>query len=175
MKKTNKQVTEQTSKKKTDLDARLVELEVYGLVVGPYQGRPLLLMKDKMGGDVLPVGLNELEAQILAFGSDRQDGPFGISFSLQKRLGLKVSKTLFTEVRGQRQVVNVYFGSEKNSKTETVIEGYAESCMSFCLGSRAPVYASQKFIDQCRRTPLDFHLAESTTFGRDKVPPNLVQ
>lgn len=162
-----------TVKLKSETD--LIELEVYGLVVGPYQGRPLLLMKDKAGGAILPVVLNELEAQILAFGSDRQEGPFGINFSLHKALGLKVNKTLFTEVRGQRQVINVYFGADKTPKAETIIEGYAESSMSFCLGTKAPIFASQKFIDQCRRTPLDFHLTQSATFGRDKVPPNLVQ
>ncbi len=155
-------------------EPRLVELEVYGLVVGPHQGRPLLLMKDKTGSNILPVGLNELEAQILAFGSDRQDGPHGISLSLQKTIGVKIEKALFTEVRGQRQVMNLFFTSESSEKA-AVVECFAESSMSFCLGSKAPIFASETFIDQCRRTPLDFHLTQSATFGRDKVPPNLVQ
>lgn len=153
----------------------LVELEIYGLVVGPHQGRPLLLMKDKVGSHILPVGLNELEAQILAFGSDRQDSPHGVSLAIQKTLGLKVEKALFTEVRGQRQVLKVHFTSEIKDKTSTVIECFAESSISFCLGTKAPIYASQKFIEQCRRTPLDLHLTQTPIFGRDKVPPHLVQ
>lgn len=155
---------------------QLFELEVYGLVVGPYQRRPLLLMRDKEAKNILPVNLTELEAQILAFGSDRQDGPHGVSLSFLKSSGVAVTKSVFHEIRNTRQVLNIFFKPYREEKsTESVIECFAENSMSFAIGSKAPIYASQKFIDECRRTPFDLELMDPNQFNRDKIPPNLVQ
>lgn len=151
----------------------LIELEVYGLVVGPYQGRPLLLLKDKVGDNILPVGISEVEAQILAHGSDRTDGPHGPSLGVLKDLGVRISRANFTEMRGNRQVLEIHVS--KADGVDSVIESFAENSISFCLGHKAPLFASQKFIDQCRRTPLEFALTDALNFGRDKVPPHLVQ
>jgi hypothetical protein len=57
-----------------------------------------------------------------------------------------------------------------------MIETFAESSMSFALGSKAPIFATQKFIDQCRTTPFEVSMTpEVTPFRGDKIPPGLLQ
>lgn len=156
----------------------LLELQVYGLVVGPHQPRPMLLMKEKLGDQLLPVALNPLEAQVLAFGSDRPEGPHGATWGLIKAFSVQIQKCQFREIRRGRQVLEIYVtgpSSTAGSMTQ-VLETYAESSMSFALGSKAPIFATQKFIDQCRRTPFEVTMTpEVTVFRGDKVPPGLLQ
>lgn len=157
-------------------DEPVFELQVYGLVVGPHQPRPLLLMKDKEGGQLLPVAINSLEAQVLAFGSDRAEGPLGAVWSIFRQLNVQVLKCQFLEIRRGRQVMEIFFTTPGCSEEPKRIEVYAESSMSFALGSKAPVFASQKFIDQCRRTPLEVAMTpEVSLFKGDKIPPGLLQ
>lgn len=156
----------------------LLELQVYGLVVGPHQPRPMLLMKEKVGGQLLPVALNPLEAQILAFGSDRREGPLGATWEIFKSLSVQIQKCQFREVRRGRQVLEIHLTapSPTAAMTAQMIETFAESSMSFALGSKAPIFATQKFIDQCRRTPFEVSMTpEVMPFRGDKIPPGLLQ
>ena len=158
------------------VETDLVELQVYGLVVGPHQPRPLLLMKDKMSEAILPVALNALEAQILAFGSDRPEGPHGATFEILRDLNVQIAKAQFREIRGNRQILELYYVAQ--GKTSHKVEVFAESSMSVALGAKAPIFATQKFIDQCRRTPLELGssgFGQVELFADDKVPPHLVQ
>jgi bifunctional DNase/RNase len=159
-------------------DETLLELQVYGLVVGPHQPRPMLLMKEKLGGQLLPIALNTLEAQVLAFGSDRPEGPLGSTWELLKALSAQIQKCQFREIRRGRQVLEIYVtgpSSTAGSMTQ-MIETFAESSMSFALGSKAPIFATQKFIDQCRTTPFEVSMTpEVTPFRGDKIPPGLLQ
>lgn len=135
----------------------LFELEIYGLVVGPQQPKPLLLLKDKAEGQVFPVGLNAMEAQILAYGSDRADGPHGATLSLLKEMGIQIAKAQFREIKGNRQVLEIHFVSNVTSKRPKVkvIETMAESGISLALAAKAPLFATPIFIEQSRRTPFD--------------------
>lgn len=134
----------------------LLELQIYGLVIGPMQPRPLLLLREKNGGQVFPVGVNAMEAQILAYGSDRPDGPHGTTLSLLREMNVQIAKAQFREIKGNRQLLEVHFVSNAGSKPKVkVIETMAESGISLALASKAPLFATARFIEQSRRTPFE--------------------
>lgn len=152
-------------KPETPMDQTLIELQSYGIVVGTPGQRPLLLLKGKGEGEVLPVWLSPLEATLAVSGS--QPVPQGNSLvtlmKMIESLGAKIVASEFVELAHGFQYVDLVL---ENAQGPTRIRARADEAMALCLSAKARFFATREFMERCRARQAD-EVEISFHMGRD--------
>ena len=136
-----------------------VEVFPHGISVGSALGRPVLILKDKQGVDVLPVWIQPLDAGVaLAELSHSANAtPHAVTRRLLEALELKLESCAFVELIGHHQFVNLTFRGGGQTKTLRV---RADEAMSFCLQGEARFYSTRSFMARCRSLDADLSKLE---------------
>lgn len=130
----------------------LKEVWVKGIVLGPGNTRPVLIMKGAQEDDIFPVWLSNLEFDSIEqsnMGVLKSTFFHGTSVKILKALGLKVGQCVFVEVVGHHQYVDMYVTNEGGDAVKT-IRSNAEECISFCLASGARFFVTPDIMDRSR-------------------------
>ena len=140
-----------------------LEIFPYGMSVSPDGSRPILIFKDKSEKQVLPVWLSPLDAGLAMQTSPNSKlthTPHELSYKILNTLGVKLTKCLFVDIKGQHQFVELHFeGSDLLKK----IKVRADDAMSYCLGVKPEFYCTKEHIKKCRE--MDMKIQESTHMG----------
>lgn len=93
--------------------AEWVELFPHGISVGSALGRPVLILKDKAGAEVMPVWMQPLDAGVALAELSHSAGstPHNVTRRLLETLGWKIEMCTFTELVGHHQFVNITLSS----------------------------------------------------------------
>jgi bifunctional DNase/RNase len=150
-----------TSRKKAVEGAEFewIELFPHGISVSTEMGRPVLVLKDKSGLNVLPVWIQPLDAGVALAELSQGSGstPHAVARHLMSTLGLKLESCVFTDLVGHHQYVQLTFRSESDgpeAQTQT-LRVRADESMSFCLQARARFYSTPPFMARCRSVDED--------------------
>lgn len=132
-----------------------IELFPQGISVGSTVGRPVLILKDKHGVEVLPVWMSPLDAGVAL--ADLSHGSVGSSpHSLARRileaLDVVIESCVFDELVGHHQFVQVNFKGNPRLKC---LRLRADEAMSFCLQARARFYSTRPYMARCRDMDAD--------------------
>ena len=153
----------------------MVELFPHGISVGTSLGRPVLVLKDKKGIDVLPVWMQPLDAGValaeLSHGSGST--PHAVVRRLFEVMNLKMESCVFSEVIGNHQFVDLSFSSPSVGASAGVsLEGStsnirltrvrADEAMSFCLQARGKFLATREYMARCRSLDGDLTQLENS-------------
>jgi uncharacterized protein len=134
-----------------DLKSKKEWLEVFpfGLAIGAANMRPVMIFKDKPKKRALPVCLSPLDAGIAVSQStpDTETSPHELAWRILSKLGVKLEKCLFTEVRGHHQFVELKFSGNKDLDK---LEARADDAISFCLRSGCRFYTTIEYIELSR-------------------------
>lgn len=134
----------------------IVEVMPYGLAAGPAYTRPVMLFKEKNGKEIFPVWLSPLDAGIAATQHNAKTptiSPHDLTSNIIHALGVRVTKCIFIEIKGNQQFVDLYFeGSDRLSEMRT----RADQCISFCLHERSKFFSSRGFIQDSRDQEAEF-------------------
>ena len=139
-------------------ESEWIELFPNGISVGSTIGRPVLILKDQAGAEVLPVWMHPLDAGVaVAELSQAGNGasPHLVSRKLMEALSLSLDSCVFIDLVGHHQFVHLTFRGETEHKTVRV---RADEAMSFCLQSKARFYSTRPYMARCR--DLDADLAK---------------
>lgn len=131
-------------------DPNWVELFPQGISVGGTVGRPVLILKDQHGVDVLPVWMNPIDAGVaLAELSQGASGstPHAVTRRILQALDLKIEACVFVELIGHHQFVLLKFAGHPGLKALRV---RADEAMSFSLQARAKFYSTREYMARCR-------------------------
>lgn len=136
-----------------------VELFPHGISISSSLGRPVLILKDKAGVEVMPVWMQPLDAGVaiaeLSHGSGAT--PHVVTRRLLEALNLKLESCAFVELIGHHQFVNLTFRGEEQVLTLRV---RADEAMSFCLQGRARFFSTRGLMARCRSLDMDLSKLE---------------
>lgn len=126
-----------------------VELFPAGISVSSAMGRPVLILKDKYGVEVLPVWVQPLDAGVALAELSQGSGatPHAVTRRLMQALGMKLESCTFVDLVGHHQFVQLNFEGNETVKSFRL---RADEAMSFCLQSRARFYSTRTYMARCR-------------------------
>jgi hypothetical protein len=159
--------TEKESKSSAPVDAQAadeaawIELFPSGISFGSGVGRPVLVLKDQHGVEVLPVWMHPLDAAVglaeLSTGSGAT--PHAVTRRVFETLRLRVESCSFVELKGHHQYVLLQFAGHEAVKALKV---RADEAMSFCLQAKARFFSTKDFMSRCRDMDQDLAEIEGT-------------
>ncbi len=126
-----------------------VEMFPFGLAVGAEHMRPVMIFKDKAKKQVLPVCLSPIDAGIAVSQSaiEADSSPHDLSWSILKKIGIKLEKCFFKELKGHHQYVELKFTGHKDLEC---FEARADDAISFCLQAGCRFFATVEYIEKSR-------------------------
>jgi hypothetical protein len=152
-----------------------VELFPAGVSVATAMGRPVLILKDPLSGDVLPVWMQPLDAGVAMAELSHTMGatPHAVTRQLLAAMKFKVRSCTFVELIGHHQYALIElttFGEnsdlkiEKNSDQAAPLHlrVRADEAMSFCLQASAKFFSTKDFMSRCRDLDVDLAKLESS-------------
>ncbi|HVK60041.1 MAG TPA: hypothetical protein VM432_00775 [Bdellovibrionales bacterium] len=158
-----------------------VELFPSGIAVENSLGRPVLILKDQAGVDVLPVWMNPIDAGIALADMTKGTGltPHVVSNRILEAIGLCADSCSFVDLVGHHQYVQISFKpvEQKTISTAPVallgpmqLRLRADEAMSFCMTSKARFFSTKSYMTRCRAldaelTQLGNGLVEGSPFG----------
>ena len=112
--------------------------------------RPVMIFKEKVGSETLPVWLSPLDAGIAVTQEHvktNASSPHDLARKVFEKLNLKVQKCFFLEIKGHHQIVEVHWASKDGCEK---ISTRADQAISFCMREGAQFYATKEFMASCR-------------------------
>lgn len=136
-----------------------VELFPHGISISSSLGRPVLILKDKAGAEVLPVWMQPLDAGVAIAELSHSAGatPHMVTRRLLEALNLKLESCTFVELIGHHQFVNLTLRGEDQVTTLRV---RADEAMSFCLQGHARFFSTRALMARCRSLDVDLSKLE---------------
>ena len=131
-------------------DEKWIELFPYGVTMAADRLRPIMLFKDKLEQQVLPVFLSPIEAGLVVNHTQESlvaTSPHHLTSKILGNLGVKLKKVHFTDVRGSLQYIDLHFKGSTRLKT---IESRADEAISFCLSEDAQFFCRPSYFRKCR-------------------------
>ena len=150
-----------------------MEIFPYAVSLSSGTTRPVMLFKDKLETQILPVQLSPLDAGIAinersALGSSTSGSPHGLTHKVLGKLNIILEKCFFTEVKGHHQFVELHFSGDDRL---SVLTSRADEVLSFCLSTEAHFYCQLDYFEKCRI--LDAEMSEMAKKGL--VHPSLMK
>jgi hypothetical protein len=131
-----------------------VELFPSGIAVENSLGRPVLILKDQTGNEVLPVWISPIDAGIALADLSKTTGltPHIVTGKVLEAIGLKAEKCSFVDLIGHHQFVQLSFRpiAPNSKKRPLVIRLRADEAMSYCMASRARFFSTKAHMTRCR-------------------------
>lgn len=130
-----------------------LELFPSGIAINSGLGRPLLILKDKAGNEVLPVWMHPLDAGVAM--AEMQEGlgltPHVVTRKVLEAVGLSCESCTFVELVGHHQYVQLLFRPLGDSQTAPLtLRLRADEAMSFCLTAKARFFSTASYMTRCR-------------------------
>lgn len=135
-------------------ESEWVELFPHGLSVATAVGRPILILKDRSGVEVLPVWVHPLDAGVALAELSQGSGvtPHSAVRRILQALDVRVESCTFVDLVGHHQFVQVAFRGDPRLQ---VLRLRADEAMSFCLQARARFYSTREYMARCRDLDAD--------------------
>ena len=154
-----------------------IELFPHGISVGSDIGRPVLVLKDKNGIEVLPVWMHPLDAGVALAELSNGSGisPHAVTRRVLESLNVRLESCSFVDLVGHHQFVQLALeplkadlqapGTAKPAKK--MLRVRADEAMSFCLQARARFFSTRAYMLRCRALDTDLsHLEQNLTSGQ---------
>jgi len=130
-----------------------IELFPSGIAINSGLGRPLLILKDKSGNEVLPVWMHPLDAGVAM--AELQEGlgltPHVVTRKVLEAVQLKCESCTFVDLVGHHQYVQLLFRPlGDSSAAPQILKIRADEAMSFCLQAKARFFSTQSYMTRCR-------------------------
>jgi bifunctional DNase/RNase len=140
---------------KSKVDSRIastsnwIEVFPFGVAVGAEHVRPVMIFKDKAKKKVLPVCLSPIDAGIAVSQSaiENESSPHDLAWRILTKVGVKLEKCFFTEVKGHHQYVELRFSGHKDL---AALEARADDAISFCLQGGCQFFTTTEYIEKSR-------------------------
>ena len=153
-----------------DANEKWVELFPGGIAVNSGVGRPLLILKDKSGNDVLPVWMNPVDAGVAVAELSENSGlsPHVVTRKVLEALNLACEACTFVDLVGHHQYVQLLFRPVGDSQAQPmVLRLRADEAMSFCLQAKARFFSTASYMTRCRTIQSELgHLEEGLSSGQ---------
>jgi len=164
-----------------------VELFPHGISVGSDIGRPVLVLKDRNGIEVLPVWMHPLDAGVALAELSNSSGisPHAVTRRVLESLNVRLESCTFVDLVGHHQFVQLaleplnadlqmadFANAKMGVKSATLaskkmLRVRADEAMSFCLQARARFFSTKAYMLRCRTLDTDLtHLEQNLTSGQ---------
>ncbi len=134
----------------TDKEESLIELEIYGISMGPDQSRPVVVLRDRNGRSYLPVPVAPVQAGVILSHTSPSVTPTSVhrfTEVLLNSLNIKFKKCVFVEIKGHHQFVRMYMDNHPNYGSLKI---RADEAISLCLYFGIKMYATKDFVQKSR-------------------------
>jgi hypothetical protein len=146
------------------LCAEPIEIFPQGISVSSALSRPIMVFKDKLELEVLPVWITPLDTGValaeLSHGSGAT--PHAVTRRLMEMLSIKLESCTFVDIIGHHQYVELKLLSADGVKTLRV---RADEAMSFCIQGRARFFSTREFMSRCRSLDTELQKLENNILG----------
>jgi hypothetical protein len=131
-----------------------IELFPSGIEVENSLGRPVLVLKDRSGNEVLPVWISPIDAGMALADMSKSTSvsPHVVTGKILEAIGLKADTCSFVDLVGHHQFVQLSFKpvESKRKKAPVVIRLRADEAMSYCMASKARFFSTKAHMTRCR-------------------------
>ena len=137
---------------------QMIELFPNGISVGSALGRPVLILKDKSGVEVLPVWMQSLDAGVALAEMSHTTGatPHSVTRRVLEALGMYLESCTFVEIVGHHQYVLLTLRSTiEGSDLVKTLKVRADEAMSFCLQGRTRFFSAKSLMVTARSLDAD--------------------
>lgn len=156
-----------------------VELLPSGISVSTSIARPVLVLKDRTGVEVLPVWMQPLDASVAMAELSHTAGatPHSVTRKLLAMMTAEVVSCTFVDLVGHHQFVDINVAVQDSAsenadqKVIKTLRVRADEAMSFCLQARAKFYCSRALMARCRDLDADLSALEQNL--NEGLLPNL--
>lgn len=166
MKKASIKKSKSYASKKASLQEEWIELFPQGISVGTTIGRPVLILKDKSGVEVLPVWMHPVDAGVALAGLSHESlgvSPHSVVHAVLDKLDIEVESCTFVDLVGHHQFVQIVFSGDSRLNG---LRMRADEAMSFCLQSKAKFYSTRSYMARCRDMDAELsHLEQNIVHG----------
>ena len=131
-------------------DQLWIEVEPVSVTAGMDSSRPVMIFREVKGTATLPVWLSPLDAGIAIVQDHTRSpasSPHDLALKVFERVGLRLKKCFFTEMRGHHQFVKLEF---EGGPQFAELELRADQAISFCLHAKAQFFSTRDFMGICR-------------------------
>lgn len=148
--------------------AEAIEVFPSGISVSSELGRPVLILRDKSGVEVLPVWMNPLDAGVAMAELSHGAGttPHSVARRVMEMMSLRLESCHFVELQGHHQFVELGFRGIDGMKSMRV---RADAAMSFCIQAHARFYSTKEYMARCRDLDEDLTKFENN-LARGELP-----
>ena len=139
----------------------LIEIFPYGVTMSLDGSRPVMIFKDKSEKYILPVWLNQIEANIAINQGQLGDGqksPHEAALCIFKSLNIEIDSCVFDEIRGQHQYLKINYVQDELKKQ---LQFRAEDILSFCLESQCQFFCTINHMNNSRKINVEIENTKS--------------
>jgi bifunctional DNase/RNase len=129
-------------------------MEVHGLAIDPNSNAPIVILRDKQAGRILPIWIGIIEASAIAFELEKVkfSRPMTHDLFVQAlaKLGGAISRVSIVDLKE-----NTYFAEValRTSAGELVLDARPSDAIALALRSKAPIFCDSAVLDRVQTTP----------------------
>lgn len=132
----------------------LIEMNIKGLMVDPTTNMPIVILKDKEGGRLLPIWVGVFEANAIALQIENVAPPRPMTHDLLRNiihdLKARVQKVVVCDIQGDTLFAAIYLDVDHDT---LAIDARPSDAIAIALRTRAPIFVEEQVIANAR--PLD--------------------
>jgi len=153
----------------------LIEMSIKGLMVDSVTNMPIVVLRDKAGGRVLPIWVGIFEANAIALQIDNVTTARPMTHDLLRNvihdLNASVEKIVVCDLQDNTFYALIYLGLAGGT---VAIDARPSDALALALRTRAPIFVEESVIDNAKPIdlPTDKHDPERLQQWLDSLDPD---
>ena len=153
----------------------LIEMSIKGLMVDSVTNMPIVVLRDKAGGRVLPIWVGIFEANAIALQIDNVTTARPMTHDLLRNiihdLNASVEKIVVCDLQDNTFYALIYLGLAGGT---VAIDARPSDALALALRTRAPIFVEESVIDNAKPIdlPTDRHDPERLQQWLDSLDPD---
>jgi bifunctional DNase/RNase len=133
----------------------LIEMNVEGIILDERTGTYVLVLKDRVGSQTLPIWIGQPEAESIAIAIEKMEIPRPLTHDFLRNtlsaLNIRISKVVITDLRDNTYYADVHL---EDSSGETRVDARPSDAIASALRFNAPIYVNDDLLESRQKDEL---------------------
>ena len=133
----------------------LIKMNVEGIILDERTGTYVLVLKDHIGSQTLPIWIGQPEAESIAIALEKMEIPRPLTHDFLRNilsaLNIRISKVVITDLRDNTYYADVHL---EDSNGETLVDARPSDAIASALRFDAPIYVNDDLLESRQKDEL---------------------